>query len=49
VKGVFLYNRTTGNVIRLFPPLNIPEDLLWAGIDSLAEIIAGLDVEGNGN
>lgn len=41
-KGV-LYNRTAGNVIRLFPPLNIPEALLWQGIDILGEIVAEIE------
>ena len=37
-RGV-LYNRAAGNVIRLFPPLNIPEELLWHGLDAFGEIL----------
>lgn len=37
-KGV-LVNVTAGNVLRLFPALNIPEDDLWNALDTLFELI----------
>jgi predicted acetylornithine/succinylornithine family transaminase len=38
-RGV-LVNVTAGNVVRLFPPLNIPEDELWPALDALLELVA---------
>jgi predicted acetylornithine/succinylornithine family transaminase len=35
-----LVNVTAGNVMRLFPPLNIPEDELFGAVDQLFELIA---------
>jgi predicted acetylornithine/succinylornithine family transaminase len=37
-RGV-LVNVTAGNVVRLFPPLNIPEDELWPALDALLELV----------
>jgi acetylornithine/succinyldiaminopimelate/putrescine aminotransferase len=34
-----LVNVTAGNVMRLFPALNIPEDDLWPALDTLLELI----------
>jgi len=38
-RGV-LVNVTAGNVVRLFPALNIPEDELWPALDALLELVA---------
>jgi len=38
-KGV-LVNVTAGNVMRLFPALNIPEEDLWSALDTLLDLIA---------
>ena len=38
-RGV-LVNVTAGNVVRLFPALNIPEDDLWEGVDAVLGLIA---------
>jgi len=35
-----LVNVTAGDVMRLFPPLNIPEDELWPALDTLLELIS---------
>jgi len=35
-----LVNVTAGNVMRLFPALNIPEDDLWPALDTLLELVA---------
>ena len=43
-RGV-LYNQTAGDVIRLFPALNIPEDLLWQGVETLCDTITTLEKE----
>jgi len=37
-KGI-LVNVTAGNVMRLFPALNIPEDELWPAVDTLLELV----------
>jgi predicted acetylornithine/succinylornithine family transaminase len=37
-RGV-LVNVTAGNVVRLFPPLNIPEDDLWPALEALLELV----------
>ena len=37
-----LVNVTAGNVMRLFPALNIPEDELWPAVDTLLELVGGL-------
>jgi predicted acetylornithine/succinylornithine family transaminase len=34
-----LVNVTAGDVMRLFPPLNIPEDELWPAVDTLLELV----------
>jgi acetylornithine/N-succinyldiaminopimelate aminotransferase len=34
-----LVNVTAGNVMRLFPALNIPEDELWPAVDTLLELV----------
>jgi acetylornithine/succinyldiaminopimelate/putrescine aminotransferase len=34
-----LVNVTAGDVMRLFPPLNIPEDELWPALDTLLELV----------
>ena len=34
-----LVNVTAGDVMRLFPPLNIPEDDLWPALDTLLELV----------
>ena len=34
-----LVNVTAGEVMRLFPPLNIPEDELWPAVDTLLELV----------
>jgi acetylornithine/N-succinyldiaminopimelate aminotransferase len=39
-KGI-LVNVTAGNVMRLFPALNIPEDVLWPALDTLLELVGG--------
>ena len=36
-----LVNVTAGDVMRLFPPLNIPEDELWPALDTLLELVSG--------
>jgi predicted acetylornithine/succinylornithine family transaminase len=36
-----LVNVTAGNVMRLFPALNIPEDELWPAVDTLLELVGG--------
>jgi predicted acetylornithine/succinylornithine family transaminase len=36
-----LVNVTAGNVMRLFPPLNIPEADLWPAVDTLLELVGG--------
>ncbi len=33
-----LVNVTAGNVVRLFPPLNIPEDDLWPALDTVFQL-----------
>jgi acetylornithine/succinyldiaminopimelate/putrescine aminotransferase len=33
-------NVTAGDVMRLFPPLNIPEDDLWPAVDTLLELVS---------
>ena len=38
-RGV-LVNVTAGNVVRFFPALNIPEDELFAGLDSVLALVA---------
>ncbi len=38
-KGV-LVNVTAGNVIRLFPALNIPEEDLWNALDTVLDLVA---------
>ena len=38
-KGV-LVNVTAGNVVRFFPPLNIPEDELFTAVDAVLSIVA---------
>jgi acetylornithine/succinyldiaminopimelate/putrescine aminotransferase len=38
-RGV-LVNVTAGNVLRLFPALNIPEDDLWPALDRVLELVA---------
>jgi acetylornithine/N-succinyldiaminopimelate aminotransferase len=35
-----LVNVTAGNVVRLFPALNIPEDDLWEGVDVVLGLVA---------
>jgi acetylornithine/N-succinyldiaminopimelate aminotransferase len=35
-----LVNVTAGNVMRLFPALNIPEDDLWPAVDTLLELVS---------
>ena len=35
-----LVNVTAGDVMRLFPALNIPEADLWPAIDTLLELVA---------
>ena len=35
-----LVNVTAGDVMRLFPPLNIPEDDLWPALDTLLELVS---------
>jgi acetylornithine/N-succinyldiaminopimelate aminotransferase len=35
-----LVNVTAGNVVRLFPALNIPEEDLWEGVDTVLELVA---------
>jgi acetylornithine/N-succinyldiaminopimelate aminotransferase len=39
-RGV-LVNVTAGCVVRLFPALNIPEDELWSGLETVLELVAG--------
>jgi acetylornithine/succinyldiaminopimelate/putrescine aminotransferase len=34
-----LVNVTAGNVMRLFPALNVPEADLWPAIDTLLELV----------
>jgi len=34
-----LVNVTAGDVMRLFPALNIPEDVLWPALDTLLELV----------
>jgi len=34
-----LVNVTAGDVMRLFPPLNIPEEELWPAVDTLLELV----------
>ncbi len=36
-----LVNVTAGDVMRLFPALNIPEDELWPAVDTLLELVGG--------
>jgi acetylornithine/N-succinyldiaminopimelate aminotransferase len=38
-----LVNCTQGNVIRLLPAMNLPEELAQEGLDTLTEVIRGLD------
>ena len=39
-RGVMV-NVTAGSVVRFFPALNIPEDDLWSGVDTVLELVAG--------
>jgi acetylornithine/N-succinyldiaminopimelate aminotransferase len=36
-----LVNVTAGRVVRFFPALNIPEDDLWSGLETVLELVAG--------
>jgi predicted acetylornithine/succinylornithine family transaminase len=38
-RGV-LVNVTGGNVVRFFPPLNIPEDELWPAVETVLDLVA---------
>jgi acetylornithine/N-succinyldiaminopimelate aminotransferase len=38
-RGVVV-NVTAGRVVRFFPALNIPEDDLWSGVDTVLELVA---------
>ena len=38
-RGVIV-NVTAGDVVRFFPALNIPEDELWQGVDTVLELVA---------
>jgi acetylornithine/succinyldiaminopimelate/putrescine aminotransferase len=36
-----LVNVTAGRVVRFFPALNIPEDDLWSGVETVLALVAG--------